>query len=121
MRLNTSFLARTLALGLGSLAFSSLLTDNALAQYRPSGSQDPFQQNEVNPNNYGLGNGFDPMSLIHNANLSRGRNFEDFVDDTNQNLNKAAEDFKRQQQQQLQQGSTGANILPITPNSSVNP
>lgn len=63
-----------------------------------------FQRNERSSSSSDLlGNGFDPINLIHNANLRRSRGGYEFAEDTQNNLNKAAEEFKRQQQQQLQQ------------------
>ncbi|BFM38568.1 hypothetical protein [Synechocystis sp. LKSZ1] len=82
------------------------------AQTHNSTTNDGFQSNEQNVNGFGT-SGFDPLSLIHNANFSRSRNSSDFADDTNQNLNKAAQEFKRQQQQQLQQLSA-PSAVPVT-------
>ncbi len=80
----------------------------------------PYTANEVDPSKQGLGNGFDPMSLIHNANLSRSRNGSDFAEDTQRNINKAADQFKQLQQQrmlEMQQQSEpgGAELAPGTP------
>ena len=63
--------------------------------------KDPFQKNEVNPL-YG-GDGFNPLDLIHNANLSTGRSSADFYEDTNENLDSAAEKFKKEQLLRMQQ------------------
>lgn len=62
---------------------------------------EPFQSNEQNPL-YG-GSGLDPMQLIHNANLLNSRSGADFMEDTNENLDKAAQEFKRQQLIRMQQ------------------
>jgi DNA anti-recombination protein RmuC len=82
---------------------------SSLAQMRTPTSNEGFQSNEQNVNGFG-NSGFDPLSLIHNANFSRSRNSSDFADDTNQSLNKAAQEFKRQQQQQLQQLSAPSAV-----------
>jgi len=96
----------------GSMLVSSL---PAQAQYTVPGSETPFSANEVDPTKQGFGGGFDPMSLIHNANLSRSRNGADFADDTQRTLNEAASQFKKMQQQRLlemQQPSTDPAIAP---------
>ncbi len=92
------------------LAIATLTTGSVLApllpaqaQYATTGSETPFTANEVDPTKQGLGGGFDPMSLIHNANLSRSRNVADFVDDSQRTLNEAADQFKLLQQQRLQE------------------
>ena len=46
------------------------------------------------------------MNLIHNANFNRGRDASQFQDDSRDVLDKKAEEFKRLQQQQLQQNSS---------------
>ena len=87
----------------------------AQAQMAVPGAETPFNSNEVDPTKQGLGNGFDPMSLIHNANLSRSRNGADFADDTQRTLNEAADQFKKMQQQRLlemQQQPTDPAIAP---------
>ncbi len=90
----------TLSLGLGVLLVG--LDKAAFAQFQ--NPQDPigYQKSEQDPNKTMFGSGLDPMSLIHNANFSRSRSGADFAADTQQSLNKAAEDFKRQQQLQMQ-------------------
>ena len=70
---------------------------------------EPFQANEQNPL---YGNGINPMDLIHNANLLNGRSAADFMEDTNENLDQATDDFKklqleRMQQQQLESNPSG--------------
>ncbi|MEY2985103.1 MAG: hypothetical protein RLZZ568_1720 [Cyanobacteriota bacterium] len=85
------------------------------AQYTTSGTETPFNTNEIDPLNQGFGNGFDPMSLIHNANLSRGRTGADFADDTQRSLNEAADQFKQMQQQRLEQMQQPATEPAIAP------
>ncbi|MEB3193421.1 MAG: hypothetical protein VKL42_24020 [Snowella sp.] len=86
----------------GAIAASSKIT-LAQTQYQPP-TQQPlgYEASEKDPMKSSVG-GFDPMSLIHNANLSRSRTGEDFAEDSQRNLSKAAEAFKKMQQQQLQQ------------------
>ncbi|WP_308255101.1 hypothetical protein [Geminocystis sp. GBBB08] len=60
--------------------------------------QQPFQSNEKNPL---YGDGINPLDLIHNANFFNSRNSADFAEDANRNIDSAAQDFKRQQQQRM--------------------
>lgn len=62
---------------------------------------DPFQKNEVNPL-YGTG-GLNPMDLIHNANFLNGRSDAEFYQDSNDNLDSAADKFKKEQLLRMQQ------------------
>ncbi|MGP0128458.1 MAG: hypothetical protein ACTMUB_04070 [cyanobacterium endosymbiont of Rhopalodia musculus] len=64
-----------------------------------------YQNNEQDPAGE-LGNIFNPMDLMHRSNLQRSRNAGDFAEDTNNNLNKAAQEFKLIQQRRLQQESS---------------
>jgi hypothetical protein len=61
---------------------------------------DPFNSNEKNPL---YGDGIDPMQLIHNSNLLNGRSGADFMVDSEDNLDKAAQEFKQQQLLRMQQ------------------
>ncbi|WP_267383701.1 hypothetical protein [Cyanobacterium sp. uoEpiScrs1] len=61
-----------------------------------------YQNREQDPAGE-LGNIFNPMNLMHRSNLERSRNAGDFAEDTNNNLNKAAQEFKLIQQRKLQQ------------------
>lgn len=109
------------------LAIATLTTGSVLAplvpaqaQYATPGSEAPFTANEVDPSKPGLGGGFDPMSLIHNANLSRSRNGTDFADDTQRTLNEAADQFKKMQQQRLQQMQQSSDpVIAPAPDPSV--
>ena len=56
-----------------------------------------------------FGNSFNPLDLIHRANLSTGRSTEEFSQESQQNLNNAADEFKRQQQERLNQQSSPSN------------
>jgi hypothetical protein len=94
---------KTMLLTLGFLGFCSLPT---LAEPYNGTTTGDFQKNEVNPASGGLGDGsFNPMNLIHNANFNRGRDASQFQDDSRDVLDKKAAEFKRLQQQQLQQNS----------------
>lgn len=67
---------------------------------------DPFQSNEQNPL---YGSGIDPMQLIHNSNLLNGRSAVDFIQDSNESLDKAAEAFRKQQLERMQQQEVELN------------
>lgn len=69
-------------------------------------SEVKYQSNEQSStDNSSLGS-FNPLDLIHNANLRRSRDAGQFEEDTNTNLNQAADDFKRLQQQRMQNQSS---------------
>ena len=75
-------------------------------------------ETEVTPSNESSGSdllrgGLDPISIIHNANLSRSRNAGEFADDTRRSLQQAADEFKLLQQQRFQQ----QNNAPASPSS----
>jgi hypothetical protein len=80
-----------------------LILISASTNYAQSVNQEepnPFQSNEQNPM---YGDGIDPMKLIHNMNLSTGRSGDEFIEDTNDNLDKAAEQFRKEQLLRIQQ------------------
>jgi hypothetical protein len=80
-----------------------------------------FQSNEAN-SNYGtdLGTNFNPMNLIHQMNLNNGMNQQDFYNESQENINTAADDFKRQQHDRmLKQPET--NTVPNTTTTDSNP
>lgn len=117
MTMKTAQLTRCLTLS--ALATALLGINLAPVQGQSTATapgEDPFVSNDVDPSKQGLGGGFDPMSLIHNANLSRTRNGADFAEDTQRNINKAADQFKQLQQQRLmemQQQQTDPAIAPV--------
>ena len=84
-----------------SFGFLSIYSSSAQAQSANISQPDAFQSNEVDPV-YG-NSGFNPMDLIHNANLFNGRNNADFLEDTNENLDSATSDFKKEQLKRLQE------------------
>ncbi len=83
-----------------SLGFITLLPNSIKAQAVNLKEPEPFQSNEKSTL---YGDGFNPMDLIHNANLLNNRSSSDFAEDTNSNINKAADDFKKQQLERMQQ------------------
>lgn len=89
-----------------SFALISLFPASIKAQAVNEKEPNPFQSNEKSPL---YGDGINPLDLIHNANLLNNRSASDFAEDTNNNLDKAADDFKKQQlerMRQMQQEST---------------
>ncbi|MBR8829434.1 MAG: hypothetical protein DSM107014_16315 [Gomphosphaeria aponina SAG 52.96 = DSM 107014] len=94
---------KTLTLSLGTvLTILASLGQFTLAQ--SVNQQDNYQSNEVDSfSGSSLGNGsLNPLDLIHRANLSNGRSVDEFTQDSSANINDAATEFKRKQQEQLQ-------------------
>lgn len=91
---------KTISVGMAALIIT--LTGNAFAQ----SSQDTelggsYQSNEQDAT-FG-GNPLDVMDLFHNSQLGNKRNPLEFNQDTNNNLDNAAEQFRRQQLERLNQ------------------
>lgn len=93
-----------IVLGL-TTGFSSM----TVAQSIDDVDKDVYQKNEQDPDGGDLGNIFNPIDMMHRSNLQRSRTGSDFAEDTNNNLNKAAEEFKLLQQQRLQAQPSAAN------------
>ncbi len=96
------FLISSLTFGSIFLLSGYLHTPAQAQTYNPSQST-TFQRNEKDASglNSGVIDGFNPLDLIHNSNFQR-RSASDFQEDSNEEINKAAEEFKRRQLQQLQ-------------------
>ena len=93
-----------------SIGCIATVANSVNAQNYNSKDTDVFQSNEVDPL---TGNsGFNPMDLIHNANLLNIRNSEEFIQDSNEQIDSAASDFRKQQLQRMlelqQQDNSGA-------------
>ena len=102
----------TLSVSLG-IVFSSSLIAPAMAQYRNQ-EDSGYQSNEENPMSGTLG-GIDPIDLIHNANLSNGRSAEEFDQDSQQQIQNSAEEFRRlQRERMLQQHNNESKTLEET-------
>lgn len=91
---------------LGTTAFIG----SAIAQQAPNSNQSGYQTNERSATGSSTLGDFNPLNLIHNANLQRSRGSAEFREDSNTEINRAAEEFKRQQRERLQN--------PQTPNST---
>lgn len=73
-----------------------------------------FQKNEIDTGESSLGGGLDPFQLIHNSNLRRSRTSSEFADDTRTQIESAAEQFKRQQQEQFAPQTDGnSGLFPL--------
>jgi hypothetical protein len=93
MKIKT-ILSLSTAFGLMLISGGEILAQSANQQ--PT----PFQSNEQNPL---YGDGINPLQLIHNANFFNSRSGSEFMEDTNQNLDRATQDFKKQQQERMLQ------------------
>ncbi|ACK73231.1 hypothetical protein PCC7424_4874 [Gloeothece citriformis PCC 7424] len=94
--------------GLGASA--SAQSTNPQNPQNPQNSIGAFQKNEVGSNeDSAFGS---PLDLIHNMNMRRGRDSGEFAEDSKTNLNQAADEFKRLQQQRLQNQSSDSNVIP---------
>lgn len=91
-------------------------THPALAQYE-SPNEPVYQSNEKDSLFGDSITGIDPMQLIHRANLSNGRSFEEFNQESSLQIQDSASQFKLLQQQkileQYQQQLTESPAEPI--------
>ncbi|NEO26658.1 MAG: hypothetical protein F6K03_07115 [Kamptonema sp. SIO4C4] len=93
----------------------------SLAQTSPNATNEGFQQNERDSIFEGE-NGLNPLDLIHRANMGNRRSMGEFRQQTERNINRASEEFRRQQlellQQQLEQDP---NATPASPEATETP
>jgi hypothetical protein len=97
----TKLFSRTSLTVLAGIGVASCLLPQASwaqATYPSYSTQvDEFKTQEQDPLT-GTGNGgFNPLDLIHRANLGTLRTYEEFSAEQNTNLNSAADDFRKQQ------------------------
>jgi hypothetical protein len=96
-------LAIAISLSCGAIAF---LGQAAFAQQSVNGMDNQerteYQTNEQDSMNGGFGNSFNAMDIIHRARMNRGRSMGDFEQESNTGIRNAADDFKRQQNERLQ-------------------
>jgi len=84
----------------------------SMVGFSPAFGQAPIDQEESYPSSERdtfsseLGDGLNPLDLIHRANFSRTRSLEEYRIDQQQNLDSAASEFRQQQQQLLQEQSS---------------
>lgn len=91
------FTIKSLSLTLFCLTSWFYLLSPAVAQVNSTDTPPDFQSNEYDALT-GPG-GINPMDLIHRANMSTSRNQEQFQSDSQDQINDAASEFKRQQQE----------------------
>lgn len=104
--------ALTLTLTCASaLGLTISVARSTLAQTSPSQQDLPqsYQTNEKGSLSGSFGNDFNPFDLIHNARFANGRSNEEFDSDSNQNIDDAALEFKRQQQQLILEKTQPSN------------
>jgi hypothetical protein len=77
-------------------------------------ADETYQNNEQNVTggNIGGSGGFNAFDLIHRANMSRGRTMGEFQQETESGITNAAEEFKRQQNERLQNQQPEATTSP---------
>lgn len=85
------------AIAINAIALGMPLLFNA----PPALANEPFPTNEQDPV-FG-GQDFDPIDIIHDANLGRGQTADEFREQTNENLDEASQDFRRQQLERLRE------------------
>jgi hypothetical protein len=76
-------------------------------------TQPNYQSNERSTTGDSTLGNFNPLQLIHNANFQRSRGSSEFQEDSQMNINQAAEEFKRKQREQLQ-NSPASSTQPAT-------
>ena len=106
-------LSLSLSLGI-TLSLLSGWKVNTLAQYQAP-EDDGFQSNEQDSLLGGQSNGFNPIDLIHRANLSNGRSLEEFNSESETNIKDSASEFKRLQQERLRQHQSSPNSGEFVP------
>ncbi|MEA5470702.1 hypothetical protein [Spirulina sp. 06S082] len=94
----------SLLLGLGiAPIFGGQEANAQQTPVRHNSTTEGFQGSESDPM-FGDGGGdFNPFNLIHNANFSNGRSMGQFQQDTKRQLNRASEDFRRQQLERIRE------------------
>lgn len=106
---NSHFIGKSLTLALylslgTTFGIISSLGQSSLAQSVNPSSDSNYQNSEQNTLGGGtFGNSFNPLDIIHRANLSRSRDMGEFNQDTQNNLTSEADKFKRLQQERLLQ------------------
>ena len=94
------FTIKSLSLTLFCLTSWFYLLSPAVAQVNSTDTTPDYQSNEYDALT-GPG-GINPMDLIHRASMSTSRNQEQFQSDSQNQINDAASEFKRQQQEHFQ-------------------
>ncbi|MEC4985645.1 MAG: hypothetical protein SAJ37_20960 [Oscillatoria sp. PMC 1068.18] len=91
----------TLSFGIAGI-ISCLGQSATLAQNVDPQEGDVYQSNERDTFSGSLGDGsFNPFNLIHRANLTGDRSLDEFRQESTENLNNAADDFRRLQLERM--------------------
>jgi hypothetical protein len=100
-----------------TVALGTLLlnTPSVCAQSLSTSTSDGnFQSNEYDTTSGGsFGNSFNPLDLIHRANMSNGRDSQEFGQDSAENINNAAAEFKKLQLERLKNQQSGSSNSPV--------
>lgn len=107
------WLSAPLALAAIALAIAAPVRAQFTSPNSDTNPNSGFNENERNEGQSEIfKGGLNPMQLIHNANLKRSRDGGEFADDTQTNLSRSAEEFKRQQRQRLEQTQAQPQATP---------
>ena len=102
-----------------SVSCLATISNSANAQITDPNQPPTFQSNEVDP--LTGTSGFNPLDLIHNANLLNGRSGAEFAADSNEQIDDAASEFKKQQLQRMLELQQQQNSTPDNGNPDLNP
>jgi hypothetical protein len=92
----------SLIFGLG-VALVSVAGFNSLAVAQSSADELGYQSNEKDPTYGDAPGGLNPLDLMHRAQQLNGRSAAEFNQESEVQINNSANDFKRLQQQRLEQ------------------
>ena len=92
----------SLVFGLG-VAMAIVAGFNSLAVAQSSADELGYQSNEKDPTYGDAPGGLNPMDLMHRAQQLGGRSATEFYQESQVQINDSANDFKRLQQQRLEQ------------------
>ena len=96
----SSRLSLMFALG---IALASVAGFNSVAVAQSSADDLGYQSNEKDPTYGDAPGGLNPMDLMHRAQQLNGRSAAEFYQESEVQINNSANDFKRLQQQRLEQ------------------
>lgn len=107
----------SLAFGLG-IALTTVTGFNFLAVAQSSADNLGYQSNEKDPT-YGDGlGGLNPLDLMHRAQQLNGRSADEFNQESEVQINNSAADFKRLQQQRIQEQQQQPAATPVESSES---
>lgn len=82
-------------------ALNVMAVGAALVVATPALANEPFPTNEQD-SVFG-GQDFDPIDIIHDANLGRSQSADEFREQTGENIDEASRDFRQQQLQRIRE------------------